>query len=53
MSGLPALIRCLARLILTAIVASGTRNARAISAVVRPPAARSVSAVCEAGVSAG
>ena len=36
-----------------AIVASGTRNARAIWAVVRPPTARSVSATCEAGESAG
>jgi hypothetical protein len=46
-------MRCLARLILAAIVASGTRNARAISAVVRPPAARSVRAVWEAAVSVG
>ena len=46
-------MRCLARLILAAIVASGTRNARAISAVVRPPTARSVRAVWEAAVSAG
>ena len=44
---------CLARLILAAMVASGTRNARAISAVVRPPTARSVRAVWEAAVSAG
>ena len=35
------------------MVASGTRNARAISAVVRPPTARRVSAICEAGDSAG
>ena len=42
-----ALIRCLARLMRCAIVASGTRNARAISAVVRPPTARSVSASCD------
>ena len=35
-------MRCLARLMRWAIVASGTRNARAISAVVRPPTARSV-----------
>ena len=48
-----ALIRCLARLMRCAIVASGTRNARAISAVVSPPTARSVSAICEAGESAG
>ena len=47
------MIRCLARLIRCAIVASGTRNARAISAVVRPPTARSVSAIAEAGVSDG
>ena len=46
-------MRCLARLILAAIVASGTRNARAISAVVRPPTARSVRAVWEAAVSVG
>src|SRR6266566_4756283 len=32
-----ALIRCLARLMRWATVASGTRNARAISAVVSPP----------------
>ena len=44
---------CLARLIRCAIVASGTRNARAISAVVRPPTARSVSAIADAGDSAG
>jgi hypothetical protein len=44
---------CLARLIRCAIVASGTKNARAISAVVRPPTARRVSASCEAGDSAG
>ena len=36
-----------------AIVASGTRKALAISAVVSPPTARSVSAIDEAGVSAG
>ena len=47
------MIRCLARLIRRVIVASGTRNARAISAVVRPPTARSVSAICDAGDSAG
>ena len=35
------------------IVASGTRNARAISAVVRPPTARRVSAICDAGDSDG
>ena len=44
---------CLARLIRCAIVASGTRNALAISAVVRPPTARSVSAIADAGDSAG
>ena len=47
------LMLCLARLIRCAIVASGTRNARAISVVVRPPTARSVSAIADAGVSAG
>ena len=47
-----ALIVCFARLIRCAIVASGTRNARAISAVVRPPTARSVSAIADEGVSA-
>ena len=36
-----------------AIVASGTRKARAISAVVRPPTARRVSASCDGGESAG
>ena len=41
------LIVCLARLIRCAIVASGTRNALAISAVVRPPTARSVSAIAD------
>ena len=46
-------MRCFARLIRWAMVASGTRNAFAISAVVRPPTARSVSAIAEAGVSAG
>src|SRR5215213_5487103 len=35
------------------MVVSGTRNARAISAVVSPPTARSVSATCEGGDSAG
>ena len=42
-----ALMLCFARLIRCAIVASGTRNALAISAVVRPPTARSVSAIAE------
>lgn len=36
-----------------AMVASGTRYARAISAVVRPPTARSVSAICADGVRSG
>ena len=44
---------CFARLIRCAIVASGTRKAFAISAVVRPPTARKVSAIAEAAVSAG
>jgi hypothetical protein len=44
---------CFARLIRCAIVVSGTRNAFAISAVVRPPTARSVKEMAEAGVSAG
>ena len=39
---------CLARLIRWAIVASGTRKALAISAVVRPPIARNVSAIADA-----
>ena len=47
------LMLCLARLIRWAMVASGTRKARAISAVVRPPTARRVSASWEAGESAG
>ena len=36
-----------------AIVASGTRNARAISSVVSPPSVRSVSATCASSASAG
>ena len=44
---------CFARLIRCAIVASGTRKALAISAVVKPPTARSVSAMAEAVESAG
>jgi hypothetical protein len=36
-----------------AMVASGTKNAAATSAVVSPPAARRVSAICDGGVSAG
>ncbi len=48
-SGPPlSLTVCLARVMRRVIVASGTRNARAISAVVRPPTARSVSAICDA-----
>ena len=46
-------MRCLARLMRWAIVASGTRNAAAISAVVRPPTARRVRAICDGAVSAG
>src|SRR5215831_13686464 len=53
-NGIPDfLMLCLARLIRWAIVASGTRNAWAISAVVKPPTARNVSATAEAGVNAG
>ena len=49
-NGMPlSLMRCLARLMRRVMVASGTRNARAISAVVRPPTARRVSAICDAG----
>ena len=48
-----ALILALARLIRWAIVASGTRNAAAISRVVRPPTARRVSGIADAGVSDG
>ena len=43
----------LARLIRCAMVASGTQNAAAICAVVRPPTARRVSAICPGAVSAG
>src|SRR4051812_16690496 len=46
-------MRCFARLMRCAMVASGTRKARAISAVDRPPTARRVSATCDGGVSAG
>ena len=46
-------IFCLARLMRCAMVASGTRYARAISAVVSPPTARRVSAICAAAVSCG
>ncbi len=45
--------RFLARVIRCAIVASGSRKARAISAVVRPPTARKVRAIALAGGSAG
>ena len=44
---------CLARPMRLAMVASGTRNARAISAVVSPPTARSVSASWEGTGSTG
>jgi hypothetical protein len=47
------LMLCFARLMRCPIVDSGTRNAFAISAVVRPPTARSVSAIADAGVGAG
>jgi hypothetical protein len=47
------LTRCFARLIRCAMVASGTRNALAISAVDRPPTDRNVSAIAEAAVRAG
>ena len=43
----------LARLIRCAMVASGTRKACAISAVVRPPTARGVSASCDGGDRSG
>ncbi len=46
-------MRCLARLMRLAMVSSGTRNAVAISAVVRPPTARRVSGIAELGVSTG
>ena len=48
-----ALILCFARTSRCAIVGSGTRKARAISAVVRPPSVRSVSATCASVASAG
>ena len=51
---MPETVICpFARLIRWAIVASETRKALAISAVVRPPTARSVSAIAEVVVSAG
>jgi hypothetical protein len=37
----------------SAIVGSGTRKAWAISAVVKPPTARNISAIAEAGINAG
>jgi hypothetical protein len=43
----------LARLIRLAVVASGTMNAWAISAVLRPPTAHRVSGIASVGVSAG
>jgi hypothetical protein len=46
-------MRCFARLMRRVMVSSGTRNARAISLVVRPPTARKVNAICEAGDSEG
>ena len=51
-NGWPLTVR-FARLIRCAIVASGTRNASAICLVVSPPTARSVSAIADAGLSAG
>jgi hypothetical protein len=44
-------IVALARLIRWAMVASGTKNALAISPVLRPPTARSVSAICDGALS--
>ena len=46
-------IFCLARTSRFAIVASGTRNARAMYGVSSPPSRRSVSAICALGASAG
>ena len=48
-----ALMLCLARLMRCATVASGTRKALAISAVVKPPTAHNVSAIAEDEVRAG
>src|SRR5439155_5821488 len=48
-----SLMCCLARLMRLAMVASGTRNAAAIWAVLRPPTARSVRASCDGGDRAG
>ena len=54
MNGSPQAFRvALARLIRWAMVGSGTRNAVAISRVVRPPTARSVSGMAAPGVSEG
>ena len=44
---------CLARVIRRVIATSVTRNARAISVLVRPPTARKVRAICAAGDRAG
>ena len=49
----PRRSRFFARLIRCAMVASGTRNARAICAVLKPATARNVSATWEGGGSAG
>ena len=48
-----ALMLCFARLMRWPMVDSGTRNALAISPVVRPATARRVSAIAEAEVKAG
>ena len=47
------LMLCLARLIRCAMVASGTRKAFAISAVVKPPTARRVRAIADGRLRAG
>src|SRR5207244_10830718 len=53
-NGIPAaLILCFARTSRFAIVSDGTRDARAISSVERPPSVRSVSATCASSASAG
>ena len=44
---------CLARVMRRVMVASGTRNARAISPVVRPPTARKARAICDEAEIAG
>src|SRR5690242_4047462 len=46
-------ILCLARVSRLLIVSNGTRNARAISSVERPPSVRSVSPTCASSASAG